>query len=415
MQSLATFYGSNRTDYYLTEGLPLLLTTATPFALTGLYQALFQCASTDSTSYDRHTNSNGARAPIGSNNVSKCLNQAASINTKMKSQSTPANTPGSTNRQATVQSGHQSYAAVLYTLATTVVMNAVVLSFIAHKEVRFLYPVLPFLHILAAGPLIAFLFPKTSQPLADPASQTSRPEQMSKASHNVDMSTHLGRIPLPRKLLLGGLLAVNISIAYYTSIVHQSGVISVLHHLREQHEVTNHQVSPNIARPDFSSNKNNETTVAFLMPCHSTPWRSHLIYPGINAWALTCEPPLDVPLSLRSEYLDEADQFYANPKAWLRTHMEEPDKLHMESIENDGVQSDAPKRTRRPWPKYLVFFEHLEGVMKDSRELGLLGQVGRIGSDVEGEYRECWRGFNTHWHDDWRRKGDVVVWCRSAR
>ena len=26
-------------------------------------------------------------------------------------------------------------------------------------------------------------------------------------------------------------------------------------------------------------------------------------------------------------------------------------------------------------------------------------------------YGECWRGFNTHWHDDWRRKGDVVVWC----
>ncbi len=26
-------------------------------------------------------------------------------------------------------------------------------------------------------------------------------------------------------------------------------------------------------------------------------------------------------------------------------------------------------------------------------------------------YAECWRGFNSHWHNDWRRKGDVAVWC----
>jgi phosphatidylinositol glycan class B len=24
--------------------------------------------------------------------------------------------------------------------------------------------------------------------------------------------------------------------------------------------------------------------------------------------------------------------------------------------------------------------------------------------------REKWRGVNSHWHDDPRRKGDVVVW-----
>jgi phosphatidylinositol glycan class B len=24
--------------------------------------------------------------------------------------------------------------------------------------------------------------------------------------------------------------------------------------------------------------------------------------------------------------------------------------------------------------------------------------------------RERWRGGNSHWHDHWRRKGDVVVW-----
>ena len=28
---------------------------------------------------------------------------------------------------------------------------------------------------------------------------------------------------------------------------------------------------------------------------------------------------------------------------------------------------------------------------------------------------ECKRLFNSHWHDDWRRVGDVVIWCLDAR
>jgi phosphatidylinositol glycan class B len=34
------------------------------------------------------------------------------------------------------------------------------------------------------------------------------------------------------------------------------------------------------------------TGLVALMPCHSTPWMSHL-HKDINAWFLTCEPPLE--------------------------------------------------------------------------------------------------------------------------
>src|SRR5277367_3954342 len=40
-QSLSVFYGRNDWHYYLSQGYPLLLTTALPFALLGLYQSLF--------------------------------------------------------------------------------------------------------------------------------------------------------------------------------------------------------------------------------------------------------------------------------------------------------------------------------------------------------------------------------------
>ncbi|CAN9205996.1 unnamed protein product [Alternaria alternata] len=139
------------------------------------------------------------------------------------------------------------------------------------------------------------------------------------------------------------------------------------------------------------------------MPCHSTPWRSHLVYPEISAWALTCEPPINIPLSERSTYLDEADEFYIKPGpvAWLRGNMED-----IQTIKASGSRSGQhwmrqdPKfkrKYRRQWPQNLVFFEQLEATLEEY---------------LEGtRYQECWRGFNSHFHDDSRRTGDVVVWC----
>ncbi|OCK85361.1 glycosyltransferase family 22 protein [Lepidopterella palustris CBS 459.81] len=299
-QSLAVFYGRNRGDYYLTEALPLLLTTALPFAIVGLWQAL---------------------------------------------RSKPAPLPGSTDQEVLSRT-------ILNRLAWTSIVVTFTLSLISHKEVRFLYPVLPFLHILSARPLSSFFTPLTAS----------------------------------RKATLASLLVVNLIIAGYASQVHQRGVLDVLAYLRHQHEARGHV----------------PTSVGFLMPCHSTPWRSHFVHPGIRAWALTCEPPLNIPLVDRDKYLDEADQFYLDPgpALWLADHMEDTRAVYTDTNIAGGQDSRTPAGSRmesRKWPQYLVFFEQLEGMMSES----LNGT----------RYRECWRGFNSHFHDDWRRNGDVVVWC----
>lgn len=124
-----------------------------------------------------------------------------------------------------------------------------------------------------------------------------------------------------------------------------------------------------------------ETFVGFLMPCHSTPWRSKLVYPGLKAWALTCEPPLSIPPNTkeREEYRDEADRFYDDPIKFL----------------NEEVNT-----REKPWPRYIVGFEGIEKPLKEWYEGEMKGFV----------VREKWRAPNSHWHDDWRRKGDVVVW-----
>jgi phosphatidylinositol glycan class B len=279
VQSLAVFYGRNRIDYYFTEGLPLLLTTALPFACTGLYRALSQ----------------------------KDVQNDSSRNTW-------------TSRTRSI-------------LALASLITVLTLSTIAHKEMRFIYPLLPILHTLAALPLSRF--PTT----------------------------------LPRKTILATLLLANIFITYYTSMIHQRGVIDILHHLRDIQE-SRFSNLPVIA----AATKN--VSVGFLMPCHSTPWRSHLIYPEIQAWALTCEPPLDLSGEERETYLDEADIFYENPTSWMEGNL---------------------GQGKRSWPEFLVFFEQLEEAMREA-----LSPRG---------YRECGRFFNTQWHDDGRRRGDVVSFC----
>lgn len=308
VQSLAAFYGRNRPDYYVTEGLPLLLTTALPFAGAGLWQSLRSGHAASPREYvERQTR---------------------------------------------------------FVFALTVLVTIFALSMIGHKEVRFLYPLLPMLLVLAAKPLATFFSP----------------------------------LPLPRSKLRQALLALmaatNIYIAGYVSMTHQRGVIDVVHYLRHRQEGWFESARQSgglqlAAAPDI--------TVAFLMPCHSTPWRSHLVYPNIRAWALTCEPPVYATPEQRESYMDEADVFYADPAKWIAENMQNPEVI---SSRADSDRERMPGEIYtgiREWPHYLVFFGQLEPtlntVLADSR------------------YKECRRFFNTHWHDDWRRKGDVVVWC----
>ncbi|WPG98321.1 glycosyltransferase family 22 protein [Acrodontium crateriforme] len=300
VKSLAVFYGANRRDYYFTEGLPLLLTTALPFAVVGLWEAL-----------------RGGFEPSGSSKYNESEKK--------------------------------------FLLSTTVLTTVGALTLISHKEVRFIYPLLPILHVLAAKPLASFF-----QPFPMPAKKW-------------------------RLALMCLVLLVNFIIAGYVTLIHQRGVIDVLNFLRIEQET---RLSDSLGTGSLSS----DLTVGFLMPCHSTPWRSHLIHPETKAWALTCEPPIDIPMDQRNSYLDEADVFYLDPEKWINENLV--------GIDNETSNLDSQKGPPRVLPEYIVFFEQLEPIMR--KTIAVYG------------YRECWRGFNTHFHDDSRRYGDVIAWCKAS-
>lgn len=291
VQSLSSFYGRNRIDYYFSEGIPLLLTTALPFGVLGFWRAL---------------------------------------------------RPGVDRPDLTGYLQRQTR----FTLAMAVVVTVLAFSSIAHKEVRFIYPILPILHVFAARPIAEYftLFPVEKNKL--------------------------------RIAMLSLVLTINLYIMTYTALIHQRGVIDVTHFLRHEAE-------------GAAGIKN--MTVGFLMPCHSTPWRSHLIHPEISAWALTCEPPLDVPYQWRDQYQDEADAFYNYPGGWIDHHLTD----HKSIMNTQPFSRPTPEQHQRHWPDYLVFFEHLEPVMNAVLD--------------DTRYKEHARFFNTHWHDDMRRRGDVIV------
>jgi phosphatidylinositol glycan class B len=255
--------------------------------------------------------------------------------------------------------------------------------------VRFIYPLLPMLHIIAAPSIASFFYSKTTPSPPAPATKPITQQKPPPAP-----STAIRRRPL---LIL--LLLLNVSLSLYTTLSHQRALISCVTYIRTQYEdlaldargvplssplsntFPDSYEFPISNFPKTTDYSDDETFVGFLMPCHSTPWRSRLFHKGLRAWALECEPPvgLEVGSVARNEYRDEADRFYDDPAGFLEREV--------------GTRE-------RPWPRYLVGFEGIEGVLREWYEGKMKGF----------QIREKWRGGNSMWHDDWRRKGDVIVW-----
>ncbi|KAK6456923.1 glycosyl phosphatidylinositol synthesis [Scheffersomyces xylosifermentans] len=165
-------------------------------------------------------------------------------------------------------------------------------------------------------------------------------------------------------------VVVNTLISYFFTRIQERGVIDVI---------------------DYIKNDSTVKSVGFLTPCHSTPWQSQLHRPDFeaNAWFLTCEPPLHLTSGNRDEilqYRDESDQFYDNRTQFLH-----------ENFPIFGEDKEAAKHKKYDWPSHLVIFQAEEDFMTDFLAMS--------------NYRQCQRFFNSYFHWDSRRSGDVIVYC----
>ncbi|KAI0082831.1 hypothetical protein K474DRAFT_1715428 [Panus rudis PR-1116 ss-1] len=247
-----------------------------------------------------------------------------------------------------------------------VIWTVGIYSLAGHKEWRFIHPLLPLLHIFAAKSLVD-LYRAQHRP-TDKAQSDRHSWLKIRSSY---LWLHLVHIPL----------------VLYMIRFHGRAQVEVMRYLRTEVDIR---------------------SAGFLMPCHSTPWQSHLHRPELadagRLWALGCEPPLQI-LILPSgenltEYQDQTDIFYQSPIAYILNHFPAvvdpsfPPSPYPASVPGNAEQSGAWQHT---WPQYLIMFGAL------LREPGITDVVLALG------YKRVWHR-EMGWEGDERRQGGVIVW-----
>ena len=159
-------------------------------------------------------------------------------------------------------------------------------SLLSHKEWRFLHPILTILHLFVALSLVSsHLHHSISKQSAPPGSFAR------KALHPFERLAIRSRIRLSHLFIL----PISLLPAIYLTAFHQRGqnevVLWMRDVLRSQRGTSQ---SGSISLKGEGSSRE-MTSVGFAMPCHSTPWQSHLHSKELEygrAWFITCEPPV---------------------------------------------------------------------------------------------------------------------------
>lgn len=157
-------------------------------------------------------------------------------------------------------------------MLVTVCWTLFVYSTLAHKEFRFILPLLPLLI------------------------------RISTSKNNFPFTFRITEYR--RKILLSVFAISNLLPGLYLCLIHQRGSIDVMRLLETELRVRN------------STSK----SLMFLTPCHSTPLYSHL-HINVPIKFLTCEPNLNNSLG----YVDEADEFFKDPMLWLNANIQKND------------------------------------------------------------------------------------------
>ncbi|CAL4239886.1 unnamed protein product, partial [Meganyctiphanes norvegica] len=205
-------------------------------------------------------------------------------------------------------------------------------SCLSHKEFRFLLPIVPLCLCIGADHIAQYL-----------SAQTKKKDET------------------PTKRIVGVLLFLflpSLLMVIFLGLVHQRGPLDAIDSIRKL------------------IHKHPNPHVLYLMPCHSTPYYSH-VHQNISMQFLTCEPNL----KLEKDYLDEADKFDQDPLLWLKNNFKNRNKVddfHM--------------------PSHIMMFDVLSPKIKT-----FLGEY---------KYHICQRIFNSYIVDD-RRSKYIEIFCKN--
>ncbi|EFA77662.1 putative transmembrane protein [Heterostelium album PN500] len=166
-------------------------------------------------------------------------------------------------------------------------------SLLAHKEFRFIFPILP-LAVMYAGLAVASLKVKYPQ-------------------------SNL------YKIVIGSFIVINIPLIVFFSNIHQKSPIDVIHYI-------NSEVSP------LHQSPNANASIHFLTSCHATPYQSYIHNPYLELKILECPPPV----------FTEKDLFFYNPQMYLlKTYAVDGD-LTLEQYQSQNSFIIEPHKLKLP-------------------------------------------------------------------
>ncbi|SPO26066.1 related to dolichyl-phosphate-mannose-glycolipid alpha-mannosyltransferase [Ustilago trichophora] len=285
-------------------------------------------------------------------------------------------------------------------LAKLVCVTVAVYSLLGHKEFRFLQPLLPALTIHAASGLAASYAdtPRIKAVFEQPASPLKQ------------LWRSINLLPLWLRTIL---LTLQPIAAIYLNTIHsvaQEQVPAELCRIYRKQQLNPSLIEAEEFGPGFGRIHN----FGFLMPCHSTPWATHLHDRTLveKSWFIQCPPPparSEMTLAQRKvEYWDQSDFFYHDPIKYLVDRFAYNVDTEYPPAPPAALEyGDNPwdKGWRHSWPSHLVVFESL--LKEGSRKAGHTRTLKNLLS-LKG-YREVARYWNSAMHEDKRREGDVVV------
>lgn len=300
-------------------------------------------------------------------------------------------------------------AAARRSLARLVCVTVAVYSLLGHKEFRFLQPLLPALTVLAGSGLATSY---AGDERRSRSSAQEAPVQHVGPLRHLWRSMHL--LPLWLRTVL---LAVQPMLAIYLNTMHAVAQEQVAFELGRIYRQQQRQAWRN-DEAEFGAGFGHIHQLGFLMPCHSTPWATHLHDRQLvqRSWFLHCPPPPPrsamTPAQAEVAYWDQTDFFYHDPIKYLVERFpynvdprfpETPDVAGYAG----GGAAEHPwdQGWRHSWPSHLVVFESL--LHEGTRKVGHTRTLKNLLS-LKG-YREVARYWNTPKHEDRRRDGDVVV------
>ena len=230
-------------------------------------------------------------------------------------------------------------------------------SFSAHKEFRFLLPILPLLCLLAGRSL---------QRLLEPLTEERR---------------HRGIV----RLLLAVAVIPNLLAFLYLGVLHQQAPILAAQHIRNSVMTT--------ARPLTSP-----VSVHYLMGCHSAPAYSHLHIPGVtmDVWSLDCSPDCRV----NPTTVCESDQFGRDPVVFMKSIYATTGNLSNDGNDNNGesksciltedqshADNDSTEQSTcrvRTTPDFIVLFALEAYKTRGLLETMRMYEIGRFFQGING-------------------------------